>query len=87
MNDKIKQKRINNLDKCRDFVVKKIDWDDFIKDNNIKTVYNKKSNYKNRTMKEYNPEDLIQQLSFKYYEEYKARMKLINQISEVKCQK
>ena len=83
MNDRIEQEKINNLNKCRDFVVKKIDWNDFMKDNNIKTVYDKKCNYKRR-MKEYNPEDLIQQLSFKYYEADKARMKLIKELSELK---
>ena len=45
MNDNIIRERIDNLDKVKEFIMSKILWENYIKNNDIKSVYNKKSNY------------------------------------------
>ena len=57
---------MDKLEKVKNFVSKKIVWENY--DTGAKSsVVMKKSNYNNRTMKTYNSKDLIQELSIKYY--------------------
>ena len=74
MNDRIVEENINKLEKVKNYVSKKIVWENYMKNNDINTVYNKKGNYKRR-MNKYNETDLIQDLSYKYYHADTARRK------------
>jgi len=66
MNNNIENENRNKLVKVREYVSKKIVWENY--DTGAeKSVVMKKSNYNNRTMKTYNSKDLIQELSIKYY--------------------
>jgi hypothetical protein len=72
MNDTIVNDRVNKLEEVKQYVSKKIVWENFMKNNDMKSVYNKKCYY-NIKMNKYNETDLIQELSFKYYEADTAR--------------
>jgi len=78
MNRNIKCEIIDDLEPAKEYVCKRIRWNNY---------YNlKKSNYRNRNMKEYDKSDLIQELSINYYKEHVARMMLAKQ-NEVLQQK
>jgi hypothetical protein len=69
MNRNIKSEIIDDLEPAKEYVCKRIRWNNY---------YNlKKSNYRNRNMKEYDKSDLIQELSINYYKEHVARMMLL----------
>jgi hypothetical protein len=78
MNRNIKSEIIDDLEPAKEYVCKRIRWNNYYK--------LKKSNYRNRNMKEYDKSDLIQELSINYYKEHQARMMLLKQ-NEVLQQK
>jgi len=78
MNRNIKSEIIEDLEPAKEYVCKRIRWNNYYK--------LKKSNYRNRNMKEYDKGDLIQELSINYYKEHVARMMLLKE-NEVLQQK
>ena len=78
MNRNIKSEIIDDLEPAKEYVCKRIMWNNYYK--------LKKSNYRNRNMKEYDKSDLIQELSINYYKEHQARMLLLKE-NEVLQQK
>jgi len=75
MNNNIENENRNKLEKVKEYISKKIVWENYMKNNDMKSVYNKKCYY-NIRMKTYNTSDLIQELSFKYYDADIKRIKL-----------
>jgi len=68
MNRNIKSEIIEDLEPAKEYVCKRIRWNNYYK--------LKKSNYRNRNMKEYDKGDLVQELSINYYKEHQARIML-----------
>ena len=68
MNRNIKSEIIDDLQPSKEYVCKRIRWNNYAKD--------KKYNYR-KQMKEYTNNNLIQELSINYYKEHQARMMLL----------
>lgn len=68
MNRNIKSEIIDDLEPAKEYVCKRIKWNNYPKD--------KKYNYR-KQMKEYTKNNLIQELSINYYKEHQARMMLL----------
>ena len=77
MNRNIKSEIIEDLEPAKEYVCKRIMWNNYPKD--------KKYNYR-KQMKEYNKNNLVQELSINYYKEHVARMMLLKE-NEVLQQK
>lgn len=77
MNRNIKSEIIEDLEPAKEYVCKRITWNNYPKD--------KKYNYR-KQMKEYTKNNLIQELSINYYKEHVARMMLAKE-NEVLQQK
>ena len=77
MNRNIRSEIIDDLEPAKEYVCKRIRWNNYSKD--------KKYNYR-KQMKEYTNNNLIQELSINYYKEHVARMMLLKE-NEVLQQK
>jgi len=67
MNRNIKSEIIDDLEPAKEYVCKRIMWNNYPKD--------KKYNYR-KQMKEYTKKNLVQELSINYYKEHKVRILL-----------
>jgi len=67
MNRNIKSEIIDDLEPAKEYVCKRIMWNNYPKD--------KKYNYR-KQMKEYTKKNLLQELSINYYKEHKVRILL-----------